>query len=325
MTTFHHEAFVYDNDDEYLSVTRDFLDQGFEADDRMLVVVAPEKIAALRSELGRAADEIQFADMHDVGANPARIIPAWADFVADSARCGRGARGIGEPIWSGRSPAELVECQVHEALLNCAFVDPTVPLRLLCPYDARSLAPDVIEEAHATHPWIREAGERRPSPWVQHGESEDPYGIDRLLTTPLPVPGEVPEEMAFDAASVGALRSWVGAHAERAGLGDRRDDLTLAVYEVATNSIQHGGGRGALRVWCEDPGSDGPELICEIADGGRIEDPLAGRVRPSARAASGRGLWLANQLCDLVQVRTSPTGSTVRVHMRVTRTQPPPR
>jgi MEDS: MEthanogen/methylotroph, DcmR Sensory domain len=55
-----------------------------------------------------------------VAANPARIIPAWRDFVASVD--GRGhARGIGEPIWAERTPAELVECQRHETLLNLAF------------------------------------------------------------------------------------------------------------------------------------------------------------------------------------------------------------
>ena len=329
---FQHDAFVYDDDDEYASVTRTFLDDGLAADDRMLVVVAADKIAALRSELGTDADGIQFADMHELGANPARILPAWSDFLADSVRLGRGARGVGEPIWSGRSPAELAECHVHEALLNYAFGRPaeptaerTVPFRLLCPYDARSLPPDVIDEARTTHPWICEAGERRPSPWTQSGESYDPYGISRRFAAPLPAPTEVPEQVSFDARSVGALRCWVEARAERAGLDDRRADVTLAVYEVATNSVQHGGGRGVLRAWNEDAGSDRPVLVCEIEDGGRIEDPLAGRVRPNTRAASGRGLWIANQLCDLVQVRTSPTGSTVRIHMRVNRTPPPHR
>ena len=33
--------------------------------------------------------------------------------------------------------------------------------------------------------------------------------------------------------------------------------------------------------------------------------------------ATGRGLWLANQLCNLVQIRSSPEGTTVRLHMRL--------
>lgn len=85
----------------------------------------------------------------------------------------------------------------------------------------------------------------------------------------------------------------------------------------ATNSVRHGGGRGRLRVW-----DDGGSLICEVRDDGVIEDPLVGRVRPTIDEKRGRGLWIVTQLCDLVQLRSSPAGSVARVHMRSRR---PPR
>src|SRR5919112_168321 len=95
--------------------------------------------------------------MADVGANPARIIPAWRDFVAGHDLANRRARGLGEPIWAGRTPAELVECQRHETLLNLAFAG--VPAWwLLCPYDTTSLGTEVMEEAWRSHPFITEGG-----------------------------------------------------------------------------------------------------------------------------------------------------------------------
>ena len=42
---------------------------------------------------------------------------------------------------------------------------------------------------------------------------------------------------------------------------------------------------------------------------------MAGRLRPVLDEPGGRGLWLANQLCDLVQVRTFENGNVVRIHM----------
>jgi hypothetical protein len=36
---------------------------------------------------------------------------------------------------------------------------------------------------------------------------------------------------------------------------------------------------------------------------------------PDPDPESGRGLWLVNQLCDLVQIRSGPSGTTIRVHM----------
>jgi len=86
----------------------------------------------------------------------------------------------------------------------------------------------------------------------------------------------------------------------------------LAVNELATNSIRYGGGRGEMLLWRE-----GQTLLCEIRDEGHITDPLVGRSRPAPEANNGRGLWLANQLCDLVQIRSSPAGSRVRVHKEV--------
>jgi hypothetical protein len=55
-------------------------------------------------------------------------------------------------------------------------------------------------------------------------------------------------------------------------------------------------------------------VICEVRDGGRLDAPLAGRVKPKGEAGSGFGLWLAGQLCDLVQVRAFRDHSVVRLH-----------
>jgi hypothetical protein len=52
-----------------------------------------------------------------------------------------------------------------------------------------------------------------------------------------------------------------------------------------------------------------------VRDRGWIRDPLAGRVAPRENKATGRGLWLVNQLCDLVQLRSSPAGTTLRLHI----------
>ena len=77
--------------------------------------------------------------------------------------------------------------------------------------------------------------------------------------------------------------------------------------EVVTNTLRHGGGRGLLRVWSEDG-----DLVCEVCDAGTISDQLVGRVRPPLDQANGRGLWIANHFCDLVQIRSSDAGTVVR-------------
>jgi anti-sigma regulatory factor (Ser/Thr protein kinase) len=90
----------------------------------------------------------------------------------------------------------------------------------------------------------------------------------------------------------------------------RTADLVLAADEIATNSIRHGRGIGILRVWIEDR-----SVICDVRDAGQLDEPLAGRSRPATDQIGGRGLWLVNQLCELVQVRSSMAGTIVRLHV----------
>ena len=80
--------------------------------------------------------------------------------------------------------------------------------------------------------------------------------------------------------------------------------------EIVTNSVRHGGGRGVVRMWSEPD-----RLVCEIRDGGVIDDALADRQLPTAGRDGGRGLWIANHVCDLVQVRSGPAGTVVRLHV----------
>jgi hypothetical protein len=147
---FRHEALFYAGDDDFVARATPFLREGVRRDEPILVVVSAAKIAMLTESLGEDARRVTFADMAGVGANPARIIPAWREFVA-SRLPGTSARGIGEPIWAARSAEELVECQRHEALLNVAFAG-AESFDLVCPYDTTALPDDVVAEALRSHP-----------------------------------------------------------------------------------------------------------------------------------------------------------------------------
>jgi anti-sigma regulatory factor (Ser/Thr protein kinase) len=166
---------------------------------------------------------------------------------------------------------------------------------------------EVIAEAHRSHPSIVHDGARRPS--------ESYPGLE-VLAAPfaqaLPEPRGSVHELAFGKGDLAAVRQLVANRARVAGLtAERVDDGVLAVNEVVTNSVRHGGGCGTLRIW-QEAGS----LICEVRDGGRLEDPLAGRQPPAHDGIGGYGLWVANQVCDLVQLRSFADGCAVRVHMR---------
>jgi anti-sigma regulatory factor (Ser/Thr protein kinase) len=299
---FRHEALLYSRADGFIEGTLPFVRDGARAGDATLVVVDAAKIERLRDALGADADAVQFADMSEVGSNPARIIPAWRAFV--DSHPARRLRGIGEPIWAQRSAAELVECQRHEALLNLAFAD-AKDFTLLCPYDVDALSPAVVEKAHHSHPVLVSGGAGRTS--ASYVET-----VAAPFAEPLPEPPDTTYAVAFDTDTLVAVRELVAARATAAGLSELRTaDLVLAVNEVATNSVIHGGGQGVLRIWCEPDA-----VICEVSDGGAIVEPMAGREPPPDGHLGGQGLWLCNQLCDLVQIRSFADGAVVRLHMR---------
>jgi anti-sigma regulatory factor (Ser/Thr protein kinase) len=304
-TDFRHAAVFYDGDDGYVDGLLPFIKGGVEAGEPVLVMVPGPKGDALRGALGGDADDVHFADMAEVGANPARIIPAWRDFVTERAASGSRVRGIGEPIWAGRTPDELVECQHHEALINVAFAG-GAPMDLICPYDTGVLDGDVVVEALRSHPVLLEGDS-----FVECADYEGVEAATAPFSKPLPAPPADALELGFDVTNLDALRGFIAVHSAEAGLSrQRRGDLVLAVNELASNSVRHGGGSGALRAWV-----DADSFVAEIRDSGQIDRPLAGREPPEADQIGGHGLWLVNQLCDLLQMRTFATGSVVRVHM----------
>jgi anti-sigma regulatory factor (Ser/Thr protein kinase) len=305
---FRHEALLYSGWAEFVAGTVPFIRDGVRDGEPVLVVESLEKIQMLQVALGEDARAVLFADMANVGANPARIIPAWHEFVSRHGAAGQRLRGIGEPIWKGRPPDELIECQRHESLLNTAFGNGR-PWWLLCPYDTEKLDGAVIEEARRSHEFVTEGGKWERSNIFRGREASGaPFDV------PLPEPGTGIVRLAFASEDLVAVRSLVSRGARAAGLPpSRAAELVTAVNEVATNSIRHGGGGGRLRLWQEQSA-----LVCEVRDNGRFDQPLVDRLRPAAELSAPRGLWLANQLCDLVQIRTLPEGTVVRLHTRLT-------
>jgi anti-sigma regulatory factor (Ser/Thr protein kinase) len=297
---FQHEALIYEGPGDYLQGTVPFLRSAAEAGEPALVAVGKAQREWLQEELGEAAERVRFADMEKLGRNPAWIIPFWREFVDEAA--GRSVRGIGEPVWAARTPAALDECQRHEALLNLAFA-PEPAWSLLCPYDAGSLGDDVLEKVACSHPHLRRDG------WREESFAFDPN--PDCFAGELPPPATAPETIAFGLTELGEVRHRVAAAAEAAGMDSLAvADLVTATSELAANSVMHGGGTGMLRLWHEDG-----RLLAEVEDRGRIEEPLVGRLRPNISQEGGRGLWLANQLCDLVQIRSGDHGTKVRLHL----------
>lgn len=174
------------------------------------------------------------------------------------------------------------------------------------------MAPAVVTDARRTHPTLIEQGRDLLSPAYTQA-SRVSADCDR----PLPEPDSEVLRLAYSHGELAQVREHAEGWARGTALTPaRRGDLILAISEAAANSLSHGGGKGTLRLWSTGRAGAGAGVVAEVRDRGRLADPLAGRRRPSlASAKGGRGLWMIHQLCDLVEVRATDRGFTLRLHM----------
>jgi anti-sigma regulatory factor (Ser/Thr protein kinase) len=301
---YRHDAVLYAGPGDFLNATLGFINDAIARSEPILVVVDEDKIDALKHELGTDARAVDFADMTAIGANPGRIIGAWHEYLNERGQ-GGSVRGIGEPVYAARSADELAECQLHEALLNIAFPADT-DFWLMCPYDLILLTDEVLADAFHTHPVVVEGANRRSSSTYREPEA------GRLFAGELPAAPVHAISLPFGVSDLSALRRLVAAVTTQMQFhGPQVDEMVLAVNELATNAIEHGAGGGVARVW-----DDGDRFWFEVVDSGQFVQPLAGRIPPAPARTSGRGLWIVNQVCDLVQVRSNPGGTIIRGQAR---------
>jgi anti-sigma regulatory factor (Ser/Thr protein kinase) len=256
------------------------------------VLAESAKLRAVRDAVGPSAEDAMFFDMSVHGRNPARVVPALQAF-ADGHR-DRRLRVIAEPVAADLSHDARVEAELNELILGLPSYR-AWHATMSCLYDANTLDNETADALDAAH------------------RTRLPVEVETLLMQrfgqPLPPSPADAQRMSADLTTLGELRRMVGRLGEKGGLdAERIDDLVYAVNEVVTNSICHGEGRARVLVWFDAAG-----VWCEVHDRGRITDPLVGRIAPRPGQASRRGLWLVNQLCDLVQVRSSSTGTFVRM------------
>lgn len=301
--SYRHEAFLWRSRSDYVSGLVPFVLEGLDAGEAVLVGATPEHARWITRELGPRAHEVQLVDLGQLAHNPARIMPALQDLLRTSCGPGRPARGIGEPVWPGRGPETTREVQLHEALLNLA-IDPDLPFWLVCPYDVEHLEPTLLADAEGSHPVIVTA--------TSYAGSARYRGRDHaraLFTADLPDLGgpEVDLRVAATALDLAAEQVTL-----RAAASDLSSDQVVLLSEVVralvVESVRRGADEARLRLW-DEPRA----LVCEVSDPTVVEDLLIGR-RPPVRGRHDP-VWLANQVCDLVQVRSNPCGTSVRLHL----------
>lgn len=296
-----HIALLYRSRAEYLARVCEFLRAGVAQGEAMLVAVPADSARYLEDLPHDLSAQVTFVDMTELGRNPARIMPTVESFIA--ACDGQAARYVGEPIWAGRSADEIREATRHEAMINRAFR--SAPISALCAYDVTGLPPPILADARRTHPLVIADGRRLGS--ASFRADSFPPGSDQ----PLPGPPESAQAVRFG-QDLHGVRHLVSEAARAASLPvTRAADLVLAVSELAANTLKHTCRGGSVHVWLT-----ADDIFCQAHDHGHIHDPLVGQRAPDLSQSGHQGLWVVNQVCDLVEIRSDAGGTSIRLRMR---------
>ncbi len=148
-----HSVFAYRTDDQFQTTIGSFLAQGIERSEATLAVTTAPNIELLREHLGKDATSVEFIDSSGFLITPTATLEAFMAFRETSlARGCVWIRIVGEPRWIERSDAEVRLWTRFESLFNLVF--DASPMTVSCPYDERSLAPEIVRQAHRTHPHV---------------------------------------------------------------------------------------------------------------------------------------------------------------------------
>jgi anti-sigma regulatory factor (Ser/Thr protein kinase) len=300
-----HQALLFDSPEQFLATAVPFITEGVHRGDTVLAVTSADNTRRLRERLNGTADQVTFLEPAGWFDSPGRTLDAHHRRIDALASDSAFLRVIGEPVWADRDDLETSEWGRYESVVNVALAD--CRAWVMCGYDSSALAGAIVEDARRTHPRLAVGTASEIS-----AEFTEPASYYASRDTPLaPYPPSGVEWIPIS-ADLAPVRRFVADHAPRLGVAaDRVDDYILAVNEIATNVLRHGGGTGEARMWATDR-----RVVCEITDAGTATGNFLGFLRADPRSEQGHGLWIARQICDLLEMRTGPSGTTVRLHLR---------
>jgi anti-sigma regulatory factor (Ser/Thr protein kinase) len=303
LPAYDHCALLYHSEREYVDRLVQFITEGLDAAEPLLMWLPSDRLALLRGPLGRAAAHVTMADITGIGRNPGRLLAAQLAFV--ERHPDQRVRIIAEPVWAGRTAFECLACMEHEALANIAFAG--LDVAGLCLYDASCLDKRVLADVRLTHPEICQGGSRKRS---------REYAVDAALdqcNQPLETSPAAVTHTVCDPAGLAGARRVGERYGRLLGMSvDRLSDLILVATELATNSLNHAGGTCRLAFWYQ-----AGHVVCEARDTGQWSDPLAGRRPPAAAGAGPYGLLVVNAIADLLRVHTASAGTTIQAYLRL--------
>jgi anti-sigma regulatory factor (Ser/Thr protein kinase) len=306
---YQHDALLFDSTDELVDVAVPFLLDGLAAGDAAVIATGAGTAELLRDAVD-GNPRVHILERGDVyRARTPTAITTFRRLAEQRAAEGVArVRVVGE-VDFGPTERDWVEWQRYESVINEALGN--WPLWGLCVFDTQRLPEPLLESARRTHPGLTTAQGRRPNP----GFVEPAQYLRELPVPPEPLESTAPRLAAPVVEDFVGLRHAVAAElASVPAPSDLIEDYLLAVDEMTSNALRHGGPPVGLRLWV---GTD--RIVCTISDHGTgWDDPFAGYgpAHGDDLSRGGMGLWLARQLCDHVDITADDAGARVRLTVR---------
>ncbi len=296
-TPFHHDAFVYESEDEYVGRSVTFLREGLDAGEGAMVANSRVGLVQMREALGDDADRVSFVDTTYTYTHPARALSTYHRAFRDRLREVPSVRAVAD-MRAGPPDDAWDEWTGYEALCNVSYAH--LPVWVVCTYNANGLPDPILDSVWRTH--SKRLGHGRES----NDRFEDPGALLRELTRE---PKLLPDLRSFSAGpDLESFRECLARELAAERVPEPRAlDMLVAGTEIAANAMRHGGGIEEVRA-----GRAEGRFVCEVIDGGDgFDDPMAGYLVP--REGVGTGLWVGRQLTWRLEWFHSPAGFTVRM------------
>jgi anti-sigma regulatory factor (Ser/Thr protein kinase) len=310
---FLHSALIADTDRDVITALAPELRRSAEVYDEVLLVVSEPTRTLLTGQTGDLRDVLQWRSPAAFYQRLGFAYEAFRRYLAEHAAAGRQVHVIAEPQFTGRAGAEPLPDRAaaylaYEAVCNETYAP--YGSAVTCLWDRRRYPPTVMHDVEATHTHLLTPAGRHLSPSYVPA---DKYLADRRPAT-LTAPQQVDQEHTLtQVTQLSGLRAALTGWAAARGFGEElTDDLIVAVAEVASNGLRHAATPVRVRAWHHHD-----TLVVQCDDDAGMPVPAtAGYHRPDSADAlpGGRGLWLAHQLADIVQVASAPGRTSVRLH-----------
>lgn len=303
MATLTHQTFPYRDAEHFVSFAAPFVREGLGVGSDVFIAADHRLLEPLRDALGSDATSVELHDTRQWAPLPLERLRRFSDLVTQRLAAGTPSLHLmGEPVWP-RAAVMRREWARYESVLNDVLAP--YPVSLVCLYNETELDREIVTNSFHTHPerWGPE-GAMASLDYTSPAET-----LAAWSPSDSPTPAHADEVSAPD--DLAATRRLVAERAEAAGMAPAHvGDLALAITEILANAQLHGGGIDGLAMWVADGA-----FVCQVDDSGSgVADPLTGYRPPATMRRSGRGLWLARQLVDVVEIFPRDPGTRIRLH-----------